>query len=58
MKNVEEVQPYHFPVSLFDELLTSHKLIILSFIFKSNLFCFVANNWGFFKILQLVPTGT
>jgi hypothetical protein len=29
MKNVE-VHPYHFPVSLFDELLTSHKHSILS----------------------------
>jgi hypothetical protein len=35
MKNVEEVQPDYFPVSLFDELLTSRKHIILSFIFKS-----------------------
>jgi hypothetical protein len=38
---MKEGNPHSFPILLFDELLTSHRHIISSFIFKSNLFHFI-----------------
>jgi hypothetical protein len=42
INNVKENNPYWLPVSLFDKVLTSHRHIISSFVFKSNLSRFIA----------------
>jgi hypothetical protein len=47
VNSVKQVNPYCLPVSLFDKLLTSHRHIISSFIFKSKFFCFIATVRGF-----------
>jgi hypothetical protein len=50
--NNAKVNSSHLPILLFDKLPTSHRDVILSFIFKSELLCFIAIIRGF-QMLQL-----
>jgi hypothetical protein len=47
VNNTKEINPDCLPVPLFDKLLTSHRHIISSFVFKSKLFHFIAIISGF-----------
>lgn len=42
VNTVEKVNPVCLPISLFDELLNSHRYIISNFIFQSNISHFIA----------------
>jgi hypothetical protein len=57
VNNGEEVHPYHLHISLFNELPTSCRCIISSFILMSKHFYFITIS-RVLKMLQLAPTKT